>query len=201
MSKIVVGELSSEVDVAVIGAGPGGYVAALRCAQFGLETVLIEKNELGGVCTNEGCIPSKALIHASNIAFDSMHSEKLGISSSTKIDMKKMQKWKQEVVSGLRNGIASLCKNYGVEIVRGTGLFRSSNLLVAETEHGPAAFRFKNAIIATGSVPMKLRGLEIDHRRIVDSSDALALKEIPRKFIVVGAGYIGIEMAVLFAKL
>ena len=198
---MVVGELNTEVDVVVIGSGPGGYVAALRCAQLGLETVLIEKNQLGGVCTNDGCIPSKALIHAANIAFDSIHSEKMGITSNTKIDVKKMQEWKGEVVNGLRNGIASLCKSYGVEIVKGTASFRSSELIAVQAEHGTAYYRFKNAIIATGSSPIALKGLEFDHRRIIDSSDALALKEIPKRFIVVGAGYIGIEMATLFAKL
>jgi len=199
---MVVGELSTEVDVAVIGSGPGGYVAALRCAQLGLETVLIEKSSyLGGVCTNDGCIPSKALIHAANIAFDSTHSEKMGISSKTRIDIKKMQKWKEDVVSGLRNGIASLCKSYGVEVVSGEASFRSSELIVVETGHGTAYYRFKNAIIATGSNPSSLKGLEFDHKRIIDSSDALALNEIPKRFIVVGAGYIGIEMATLYAKL
>ena len=198
---MVVGELTTNCDVAVVGGGPGGYVAALRCAQLGLETVLIEKSQLGGVCTNEGCIPSKALIHAAGIAYESVHSENLGIVSKTKIDFRKMQKWKDDVVLGLRNGIAGLCKGYGVDVVKGRAFFTSSNKLTVETDHGPADYEFKNAIIATGSVPIALQGLEYDHKLIIDSSDALALKELPKELIVVGAGYIGIEMAILFAKL
>lgn len=198
---MVVGELTTNCDVVVIGGGPGGYVAAIRCAQLGLETVLVEKNNLGGICTNEGCIPSKALIHAAGIAFESMHSEKIGIRSLTKIDFKKMQGWKDEVVDGLRNGITGLCKNYGVDVVKGRAFFTSSNKITVETEHGPADYAFKNAIIATGSMPSDLKGIEFDHKWIIDSSDALALKEIPKQLIIVGAGYIGIEMAIIFAKL
>ena len=198
---MVVGELSTNVDVAVIGGGPGGYVAAIRCAQLGLETVLIDRAELGGICTNAGCIPSKALIHAANIAFDCAHAEQVGIKAKPKIDYKKMQKWKDGVVSGLRNGIEGLCKGYGVEVVKGTAFFRSSKELVVETDHGPSGFRFKNAIIATGSSPTQLKGLEFDHKFIIDSTDALSLNVIPKELIVLGAGYIGIEMAILYAKL
>ena len=198
---MVVGELTTNCDVAVIGGGPGGYVAAIRCAQLGLETVLIEKGQLGGVCTNEGCIPSKALIHAADIAFEAGHSENLGIVSKTRIDFRKMQKWKDDVVSGLQNGIAGLCKNYGVDIVKGRAFFTSSNKLTVETDHGPADYDFKNAVIATGSVPTALQGLEYDHKWIIDSSDALALAKVPRRLLVVGGGYIGIEMATMYAKL
>lgn len=198
---MVVGELTTNVDVAVIGGGPGGYVAAIRCAQLGLETVLIEKRWLGGACTNEGCIPSKALIHAASIAHISTHSQDLGLASKTKVDFKKMQKWKGGVVSALRNGIESLCKSNGVEVVKGRAFFQSSSRLVVETGHGPADYEFKHAIIATGSVPSVLAGIEYDHKWIIDSSDALSLKSIPKGLVVVGAGYIGIEMATMFAKL
>jgi dihydrolipoamide dehydrogenase len=198
---MVVGELTTNCDVAVIGAGPGGYVAAIRCAQLGLETVLIEKRQIGGICTNEGCIPSKALIHAASIAYGAAHSQELGISSRPRIDFKKMQKWKDGVVSGLRNGISGLCANYGVDVVPGRAFFTSSNELTVETGHGPANYKFKHAIIATGSVPRELEGLEYDHKWVIDSSDALALKSVPKNLIVVGTGYIGVEMAALFAKL
>jgi dihydrolipoamide dehydrogenase len=198
---MVVGELTTNCDVAVIGGGPGGYVAALRCAQLGLETVLIEKNELGGVCTNEGCIPSKALIHAASVAYEASHSEDIGIISATKLDFPKMQGWKDSVVLGLRDGIAGLCKNSGVDVIQGRAFFTSSSKITVETKHGPADYEFKHAIIATGSVPSTLKGLEFDHRFIIDSSDALALKTIPKDLMVVGAGYISIEMATLFAKL
>ncbi len=198
---MVVGELTTNCDVAVIGAGPGGYVAALRCAQLGLETVLVSKNELGGVCTNEGCIPSKALIHAASVAYDASHSQDLGITSKTKLDFPKMQEWKDSVVLGLRDGIAGLCKSAGVDVIQGRAFFTSSTKLTVETKHGPADYEFKHAIIATGSVPSALEGLEFDHKLIIDSSDALALKSIPKDLIVLGTGYVGIEMATLFAKL
>ncbi len=198
---MVVGELTTNCDVAIIGAGPGGYVAALRCSQLGLETVLIEKGSLGGVCTNQGCIPSKALIHAASIAYSAAHSQNLGITSKTKLDFRKMQKWKDGVVSGLSSGIAGLCKNSGVDVVQGRAFFTSSSKITVETSHGPADYEFKHAIIATGSVPSVMKGLEFDHKFIIDSSDALSLKAIPKDIIVVGAGYVGIEMATLFAKL
>jgi dihydrolipoamide dehydrogenase len=198
---MVVGELTTNVDVAVIGGGPGGYIAAIRCAQLGLETVLIEKRWVGGECTNVGCIPSKALIRAADIAYRSTHSQDLGLSSKTKVDFKKMQKWKNGVVSSLRNGIESLCKSNGVDIVRGRAFFQSSNRLVVETGHGAADYEFKHAIIASGSVPSVLAGIEYDHKWIINSSDALSLKSVPKDLIIVGAGYIGIEMATMFAKL
>jgi dihydrolipoamide dehydrogenase len=198
---MVVGELTTNCDVAVIGGGPGGYVAALRCAQLGLETVLIEKGSLGGVCTNEGCIPSKALIHAASVAYDAAHSQNIGITSKTKIDFPKMQKWKSSVVAGLRDGIAGLCRNYGVDVVQGRAFFTSYGKVTVETGHGPADYQFKHAIIATGSVPATLEGIGFDHGFVIDSSDALALKKIPKDLVVVGAGYVGIEMATLFAKL
>lgn len=191
----------TNVDVAVIGGGPGGYVAAIRCAQLGLDTVLIEKDRLGGICTNAGCIPSKALIHAANINWDSTHSQNLGISSKTKIDFKRLVKWKQEVIDGLVSGIGQLCKANGVEVVQGTASFLSSKELVIQTKHGPVHYRFKNAIVASGSVPRVLEGLERDHAFIIDSTDALELKELPKEFVVYGAGYIGIEMAIMYAKL
>jgi dihydrolipoamide dehydrogenase len=198
---MVVGELMTNVDVAIIGGGPGGYVAAIRCAQLGLDTLLVEKDRLGGICTNAGCIPSKALIHAANINWDATHSQNLGISAKTKIDFKKLIKWKAEVVDGLVSGIGMLCKKNGVDVVQGTASFHSQNEIVVQTKHGPTHYKFKNAIIATGSIPREIKGLERDHKFIIDSTDALELKQIPKEFVVYGAGYIGIEMAIMYAKL
>jgi dihydrolipoamide dehydrogenase len=197
---MVMGQLTTNVDVAVIGGGPGGYTAAIRAAQLGNEVVLIEKHKLGGICTNVGCIPSKALIHAADVKHDAESSKEMGIEASVKLDLKKTQKWKQGVVDGLVNGIASLCKMNGVEVIKGRAFFTASGKVSVETEHGLMEVKFKKAIIATGTTARQLKDLPVDHERILDSDDALALTEVPKRMLIIGGGYIAAEMANMYLK-
>jgi dihydrolipoamide dehydrogenase len=198
---MVVGELPESTDVLVIGGGPGGYNAAIRAAQLGLDVTLVEKNALGGVCTNVGCIPSKALIHAASVYHDAGNSGDIGILGKPELDMEKMQEWKSGVVSGLVDGIEKLCKNNGVNIVKGTAGFTSSKKADIKTSSGVVHFDFDNAIIATGTGIRELENLPYDHDKVIDSDDALALDEIPGKLLIVGGGYIAAEMASLYALL
>lgn len=198
---MVVGELSTKTDVAVIGSGPGGYNAAIRAAQLGLDVILIEKNLIGGTCTNVGCIPSKALIHAADVLHASKQADKMGIEAKTSLDFRKTQQWKEGVVSGLRNGIKTLCKLNGVEVMKGRAFFTSSSSLSVETEHGLSGVEFKKAIIATGTTISQLKNLPFDHKRIIDSDDALSLTAVPKDLLVIGGGYIAVEMASMYLKL
>lgn len=196
------GQLTTRVDLAVIGAGPGGYTAAIRAAQLGMEVVLIEKDKVGGVCTNVGCIPSKALIHAADVKFEAEYenAKNMGIHADIKVDFVKTQEWKDGVVRDLRNGVTTLLKLQGVELIKGTAFFTSSSTISVETETGIRAIEFKNAIIATGTVIKDLPSLPPDHRRIITSDDVFSLSEIPKRLIVVGGGYIAVEMANMFMK-
>lgn len=199
---MVMGQLTTKTDVAIIGAGPGGYTAAIRAAQLGLDVILIEKDKMGGCCTNVGCIPSKALIHAADVKHEaeSESAKRMGIEAKIYFDFKKTQTWKDGVVKDLRNGIETLCKLNGVEILSGTAFFTSSNTLSVETETGIRSIEFKNAIIATGTVIKGLENLPFDHLRIINSDDVFLLGEIPKKLIIVGGGYIAVEMANMFMK-
>jgi dihydrolipoamide dehydrogenase len=198
---MVVGELSTRTDVAVIGGGPGGYTAAIRAAQLGLDVILVERNLLGGTCTNAGCIPSKALIHAAETRHRLESAKGMGIEAKAKLDFRKTQEWKQGVVDSLVDGIGTLCKLNGVEIMKGRAFFTSSKTLSVETDHGLSGIEFKKAIIATGT---KVRGLEhlpYDHKRIIDSDDALSLTSVPKRMLIVGGGYIAAEMACMYLRL
>ncbi|MDD5171753.1 MAG: dihydrolipoyl dehydrogenase [Candidatus ainarchaeum sp.] len=199
---MVMGQLSTKADVAVIGAGPGGYTAAIRAAQLGKEVVLIEKDKLGGTCTNVGCIPSKALIHAADLRYTAggQDAKKMGINATLSLDFAKTQAWKNNVVKGLVDGITTLCKLNGVDVIDGRAFFTSSNTLTVETEAGMRTIEFRKAVIATGTAIKGLPNLPYDHKRIIDSDDALALREIPRRMIVMGGGYIAAEMACMFLK-
>ncbi len=177
-----------------------GYTAAIRAAQLGLEVALIEEKKLGGVCTNVGCIPSKALIHAADIKHDAESADSMGMSAQIKLDFAKTQEWKQNVVDQLVNGIGTLCKLNGVEVIEGKAFFSSSNSLLVEA-HGARTVRFKKAIIATGTIIKGLDGLPYDHERIIDTDDALSLNEVPKKLIIYGGGYISAEMANMYKKL
>lgn len=199
---MVMGQLTTDADVAVIGGGPGGYTAAIRAAQLGLNVILIEKNKLGGICTNVGCIPSKALIHAADVKHDAETAEKMGMTAKVDIDYKKTQEWKQKVVDELVNGIGALCKMNGVEVMQGRAFFTSSNTLSVQSGKGAiTSIKFKKAIIATGTISRELKGVPVDHKYVIDSDDALSLSEVPKRFLIVGGGYIAVEMANMYAKL
>lgn len=200
---MVMGELSTKTDVAVIGGGPGGYTAAIRAAQLGLGVMLIEKDRLGGCCTNVGCIPSKALIHISTL-FKDVNGEtgrRMGFAGNAPLDFRKAQDFTSVVVREMREGIASLCSMNGVEIVRGEAFFTSSRTLSVQTGTGLRQIEFDRAVVATGTRVNGLEGLPFDHESIISSDDVFSLTELPSSMLVVGGGYIAVEMASLFARL
>jgi dihydrolipoamide dehydrogenase len=199
---MVVGEIATGTDVLVVGAGPGGYVAAIRAAQLGKDVTLVEKDELGGVCLNVGCIPSKALIYAAYLYDKIKHAEQFGISAKeVQIDLERLQAWKESVVKRLTGGVKQLCEGNGVNILKGKATFISPKKCLVEGEHGTQTIEFKDCIIATGSVPMTIPGFERDGEIVIDSTDALALRKLPQSLIVIGGGYIGLELGMVYAKL
>ncbi|MCY9236542.1 dihydrolipoyl dehydrogenase [Bacillus licheniformis] len=197
---MVVGDFPIETDTLVIGAGPGGYVAAIRAAQLGQKVTIVEKGNLGGVCLNVGCIPSKALINAGHRYENAKHSEEMGITAETvKVDFTKVQEWKASVVNKLTGGVEGLLKGNKVDIVKGEAYFVDSNSVRVMDENSAQTYTFKNAIIATGSRPIELPNFKYSDR-VLNSTGALALKEIPKKLVVIGGGYIGTELGTAYAN-
>jgi dihydrolipoamide dehydrogenase len=191
-------------DVAVLGAGPGGYSAAFRAADLGLKTVLIERAPtLGGVCLNVGCIPSKTLLHAASLITEAQAFRAHGIDfGSPRIDLDQLRAHKDGVVGKLTHGLARMAKARKVEVVQGTGTFRDAHSFdIALTKGGTAAVRFEKAIVAAGSEAVSLPFLPKDDPRIVDSTGALALPQVPQRMLVIGGGIIGLEMATVYAAL
>lgn len=190
-------------DVAVLGAGPGGYSAAFRAADLGLKTVLIERDRtLGGVCLNVGCIPSKALLHVASLISEADAFREHGIGFGTpRIDLEKLRAHKDAVIGKLTSGLAGLAKARHVDVIRGSGVFRdATHFEVTRAEGGSAIVHFKNAIVAAGSEAVSLPFLP-DDPRIVDSTGALALPLVPKRMLVIGGGIIGLEMATVYAAL
>ena len=186
-------------DIIIIGTGPGGYVCAIRAAQLGLKVAVIEKRAThGGTCLNVGCIPSKALLHATELLAESKHSfAKMGLIAETKVDFIQMMKFKQEAIDGNTKGIDFLLKKNKVDVIRGSAKI----LGVGKVDVGGTVYAAKHIIIATGSDSTKLRGVEIDEKQIVSSTGALTLERIPAHLIVIGAGVIGLEMGSVYARL
>ena len=200
---MVMGDLVIEVDVAVVGGGPGGYSAAFRCAELGLETVVVDAGKrLGGACLWEGCIPSKALLHVAALIEDAERAREIGVEfGEPRVSLDPLRKWKAErVVGRLARGLASVAKGKGVEVIGGRAVFESSRELRVEGDE-PQKVRFKHAIVATGSLPSRLPGLELASDRIVDSTVALELPDIPERLLVIGGGYIGLELGQVYAAL
>lgn len=200
---MVVGSVSRGCQVAVIGAGPGGYVAALRAAQLGKDVILVEKQpRLGGVCLNVGCIPSKALIHASDLADEIRNASDMGLTvEGLKVDLPAMVAWKDGIVERLTGGVKFLCDKTGVDVVHGRAELTSDRSLTVSTDEGQAEIQFEQAIIATGSRPMRLDGFDHDGETVIGSSEALSLQTVPERMVVIGAGYIGLELGTVYAKL
>ncbi|AKO91558.1 dihydrolipoyl dehydrogenase [Priestia filamentosa] len=197
---MVVGDFPIETDTIVVGAGPGGYVAAIRAAQLGQKVTIIEKANLGGVCLNVGCIPSKALITAGHRIEHAKHSEDMGITvDNVKVDFTKVQEWKAGVVNKLTGGVEGLLKGNKVDIVKGEAYFVDQNTLRVMDENSAQTYTFKNVIIATGSRPVEIPGFKFSER-VINSTGALALKEIPKKLVVIGGGYIGTELGTAYAN-
>jgi dihydrolipoamide dehydrogenase len=192
-----------ECQVVVLGAGPGGYTAAFRAADLGQDTVLIERHAaLGGVCLNVGCIPSKALLHAARVIDEASHAADIGIEfGAPKIDIAKLRGFKEKVVAQLTGGLAGMSKQRKVTVVQGAGKFVSPHEIEVETKDGKKVVRFEKAIIAAGSQAVKLPGFPWDDPRMMDSTDALLLTEVPKKLLVVGGGIIGLEMACVYDAL
>jgi dihydrolipoamide dehydrogenase len=192
-----------ECQVVVLGSGPGGYTAAFRAADLGQDTVLIERySTLGGVCLNVGCIPSKALLHAGRVIEEAAHAEDIGLSfGKPKIDLDKLRASKDKVVKQLTGGLAGMAKQRKVRVVEGVGKFISPNEIEVEGKDGKKLVRFGKAIIAAGSQAVKLPGFPWDDTRMMDSTDALDLADIPKKLLVVGGGIIGLEMACVYDAL
>ncbi|MFC5440889.1 dihydrolipoyl dehydrogenase [Rhodanobacter ginsenosidimutans] len=192
-----------ECKLVVLGSGPGGYTAAFRAADLGVDTVLVERYaSLGGVCLNVGCIPSKALLHAAAVIDEAEAMAAHGVSfGAPKLDLDKLRGFKEKVVGQLTGGLAGMAKARKVRTVQGTGTFVSPNELEVQTNDGVKLIRFENAIIAAGSQSVKLGMFPWDDERILDSTRALEMKDVPKKLLVVGGGIIGLEMATVYAAL
>ncbi|MBA2939828.1 dihydrolipoyl dehydrogenase [Paenibacillus sp. CGMCC 1.16610] len=197
---MVVGDASLEIDLLVIGAGPGGYVAAIRAAQLGQNVLIVEKNEFGGVCLNQGCIPSKTLISAAHQYETMNRSANIGISASdVTIDFVKIQEWKSSVVKKLTSGVGGLLKGNKILTFQGEAMFINEQEARLFNENESLRYRFKHCIVATGSRPIELEAFPFGGR-ILSSTEALSLEAIPQSLIVVGGGYIGIELGQMYAK-
>ncbi|PZU84267.1 MAG: dihydrolipoyl dehydrogenase [Chelatococcus sp.] len=189
----------------VIGAGPGGYVCAIRAGQLGLDTVIVESAKLGGSCLNVGCIPSKAMIHVAE-EFEKAADAAAGrtpfglTASAPLLDMKQAVAWKDGIVQRLNNGVAALLRKSKVKIVHGRARFRDGKTVVVETETGPKTIHAETVVIATGSAPVELPFLPFGGT-VISSTGVLALSEVPKRLVVVGGGYIGLELGTAFAKL
>ena len=190
-------------EVVVLGAGPGGYTAAFRAADLGKQVVLIEKYAaLGGVCLNVGCIPSKALLHLAKVISEAEEVGHHGVTfAKPKIDIDAIRSWKESVIGKLTGGLAGLAKQRKVQVVRGTAKFTSPNSLSVQTAEGEKVITFDNAIVAAGSSVARIPGFPYDDERIIDSTGALALKEVPKRMLVIGGGIIGLEMATVYDAL
>ncbi len=199
---MVVGELSDRTDVAVIGGGPGGYAAALRLASHGKAVILIERDAIGGVCLNVGCIPSKTLIHQAEVAWLPQTESETGLSVSVDLDPVAMLAHRRQVVAGLTNGVRELLRAAGVGVWSGEARFARADRLSVQSAGGVKHLEFDNCIIATGSRPIELTALQsAGGIPVLSSSGALELDAVPAELVVVGGGYIGVELGTAWAKL
>lgn len=200
---MVMGDLLREADVAVVGGGPGGYSAAFRCADLGLEVVVVDAGKrLGGACLYEGCIPSKALLHVAAVIHEVERASEFGLDyGPPRLTLDILRKWKAErVVGKLARGLAGVARTKGVDVIGGRAVFEGSRELRVEGDE-PQRIRFAHAIVAAGSEPAALPGIAAGGDRVMDSAAALELGEVPERLLVVGGGYIGLEMGTVYAAL
>src|SRR5262245_44216494 len=184
-----------EAELVVVGGGPAGYAAAFLAADLGMKVTMIDAAERpGGVCLHVGCIPSKALLHLARVITEVREIEACGIRfAKPEIDLNTLRMWKDRVVQTLANGILELCKRRGVQLIRAVARFEDSHTLILDPP-SPAKMRFQHAILATGSRPATLPGLDLKSQRVMDSTAALRLESIPKTLLVIGGGYIGLEL-------
>jgi dihydrolipoamide dehydrogenase len=194
---------ATKTELVVLGAGPGGYAAAFYAADKGKKVILVEMDKrLGGVCLNRGCIPSKALLHATKMIHEAEESAKRGISfSSPKIELDKLRAWKESILEKLGQGVKGLAQKRGVDVWIGRGYFQDSKTLRVETSEGQKFIQFENAIIAVGSKPAIPKAFDLGNKRIMTSTEALEIEEVPKDLLVVGGGYIGMELGTVYASL
>jgi dihydrolipoamide dehydrogenase len=193
-----------KIENVIVGAGPGGYVCAIKLAQLGKEVLLIEKNKLGGVCLNVGCIPSKALINASKMVDKFKFASELGfnINFDGAIDMVKLQSWKNKIVNKLTSGISTLLKANKVQLMTGNAYFKDRNHLeVIDINDNKTLIEFNNVVIATGSSPIEIPNFKFDENKILSSTGALNLDKLPEHIVIIGGGYIGMEIGTFLLKL
>ncbi|HKY74755.1 MAG TPA: dihydrolipoyl dehydrogenase, partial [Acidimicrobiia bacterium] len=195
------GEVAVGVDLLVIGGGPGGYSAALRAAAAGRTVTLVERDRLGGVCLNVGCIPSKALIHVADTAALPAETSAIGVDLQASVDLERAQSWIGDVVGRLTGGVEQLLRVAGVTVATGTARFATARRMAVTLGDDATFYEFGSVILATGSRPVELPGLSFDGERILDSTAALALRTVPPRLTVIGGGYIGVELGGAFAKL
>ena len=190
-------------EILVLGAGPGGYTAAFYAADKGKKVTLVEQNpRLGGICLNVGCIPSKALLHATEALRENKASSQRGIEfGPAKIDLDKLRTWKESILDKLGQGVKQLAQHRGVEVIHGRGHFEDPQTLRAETAEGQKFVRYEKAIIAVGSKPTMPNAFDLGNKRIMTSTEALELPDIPQDFLIVGGGYIGMELGTVYAAL
>ena len=199
---MVVGEVASRVDLLVIGGGPGGYAAALNASRLGRKVSLVESKFIGGTCLNVGCIPSKALIEIADLAYLGSNNEDFGVKISTNVDMLKVNEHIHKLVNELSAGVSFLLEKAEVNVINGTARFTRSDRVAVEKEGGELEhLEFRDAIVATGSSPVSLPNLPTDGERIVDSEVLLFQNYVPEQLTLVGGGYIGVELATVYAKL
>ena len=194
--------MADRFDIVILGGGMGGYVAAIRAVQLGKTVALVEKDKLGGTCLHTGCIPTKALLHTAELYHDAQNSATSGVRvSGVELDWAAANQRKQKIVDQLHKGVQFLMKKNKVEVVNGNGVFESSTRVRVERPDGAGTIEGGNVIIATGSHPKSLPGVEIDGQRVINSDHALALTEIPKSAVIVGAGAIGVEFASMWNDL
>jgi dihydrolipoamide dehydrogenase len=194
---------SIKTEIVVVGSGPGGYAAAFYAADLGKKVILLERDKvLGGVCLNRGCIPSKALLYATHQIVNARESAHRGIEfTEPKIELDKLRQWKNSVVTKLNGGVATLAKMRGVQVIYGRGYFEGSQKLRVETDQGQQFIEYDKAILAVGSLPAMPKAFDLGNPRVMTSTEALDTPDVPENFLVVGGGYIGMELSFVYAAL
>jgi len=192
-----------KTEVVVVGAGPGGYAAAFYAADHGKKVVLVERDQrLGGVCLNRGCIPSKALLHATKLLVEAREAAHRGITfGEPKVDLTKLRAWKDGILQKLSGGVAQIAKMRGVQVIHGRGYFEDSTTLRVESESGQQFINYEKAIVAVGSKSALPKAFDLGNPRIMTSREALEIEEVPQDLLVVGGGYIGMELGTVYASL